>query len=100
MTVLVRLQPLQETITYYHCGQAAPPAGNNYVAIAAYGNCSLAIAGSDPNLVGWWKFDEGAGNIAYDVSGNGYHGVLYGDPQWGAGQLVLDEIDDYVELPI
>ncbi|MBN2133103.1 MAG: LamG domain-containing protein, partial [Sedimentisphaerales bacterium] len=44
--------------------------------------------------------DEGAGNIAYDASGNGYHGVLYGDPQWQPERLVLDGIDDYVKLPI
>jgi len=81
-------------------GQATPPAGNNYVAIAAGEDYSLAIAASNPNLVAWWKFDEGAGNIAHDASGHGYHGILYGDPQWGDGQLVLDGIDDYVELPI
>ena len=22
-------------------------------------------------LVGWWKFDEGSGTVAYDSSGNG-----------------------------
>ena len=81
-------------------GQATPPAGNNYVAVAAGEYFSLAIVGNDPNLVAWWKFDEGAGNIAHDASGNGYNGVLYGDPQWRDGGLVLDGVDDYVELPI
>ena len=30
----------------------------------------------DPNLVGWWKFDETSGVIAYDSSGKGNHGML------------------------
>ncbi|MCK4886359.1 MAG: hypothetical protein KAS96_03165 [Planctomycetes bacterium] len=35
---------------------------------------SIAIGGElDPNLVGWWKFDEGAGDVAYDSSGHGNH---------------------------
>jgi len=43
----------------------------------------------DPNLVGYWDFDEGQGQIAYDKSGNGNDGVLGGsldiedsDPVW------------------
>ncbi|MHC4657497.1 MAG: LamG-like jellyroll fold domain-containing protein, partial [Planctomycetota bacterium] len=30
----------------------------------------------DPNLVGWWKFDETSGVIAYDSSGKENHGML------------------------
>jgi flagellin-like protein len=30
----------------------------------------------DPSLVGYWKFDEGSGNIAYDSSGYGNNGIL------------------------
>jgi hypothetical protein len=30
----------------------------------------------DANLVGWWKFDEGSGNIAGDSSGKNHHGTL------------------------
>jgi hypothetical protein len=32
--------------------------------------------GSDPNLVAYWDFDEGAGQTAADVSGRGNNGVL------------------------
>ncbi|MBN2312696.1 MAG: LamG domain-containing protein [Sedimentisphaerales bacterium] len=42
---------------------------------------------ADPSLVGWWKFDEGNGNIAVDWSGQGNHGALQGDPQWAPGQV-------------
>ena len=53
-------------------------------------------------LVAHWKIDEIGGNIAYDSSGNGNHGSLYGDPNWQpaggktAGALEFDGIDDYV----
>jgi hypothetical protein len=31
---------------------------------------------SDVNLVGWWKFDEGSGGVAYDSSGYDNNGVI------------------------
>jgi len=56
---------------------------------------------TNPNLVGWWKLDEGA--VAFDWSGHGNHGTLEGDPQWVAGYdgdaLEFDGKGDYVELP-
>jgi len=56
----------------------------------------------DPAFIGWWKFDEGGGSIAYDSSGYGNHGQLGGDPEWisGAigGGLLLDGDDDYVSI--
>ncbi|MHC4147787.1 MAG: hypothetical protein ACYSUD_23900, partial [Planctomycetota bacterium] len=42
---------------------------------------------TDPNLVGWWKFDEGQGTLAVDWSGHGNHGTVNGDPKWVDGQL-------------
>ncbi|MFB0553778.1 MAG: LamG-like jellyroll fold domain-containing protein [Phycisphaerae bacterium] len=39
----------------------------------------------DPSLVGWWKFDEGAGSTAADSSGNGNHGALNGPVEWVDG---------------
>ncbi|UCG56702.1 MAG: hypothetical protein JSU70_17780 [Phycisphaerales bacterium] len=60
---------------------------------------------SDPNLVGWWKFDGVCGGaIAIDSSGYGHHGTIIGDPLWiegyERGALEFDGRDDYVELPI
>ena len=40
---------------------------------------------ADPNLVLWWNLDEGSGNIAYDLSGNGHDGTLNGTPEWVEG---------------
>jgi hypothetical protein len=49
-----------------------------------------------------WKFDEGKGNIAYDSSGNGNNGTIYG-AQWVQGKfgsaLSFDGVDDYVGVP-
>ena len=40
--------------------------------------CGLSGAGwaATPGLVGWWSFDEGAGDVAGDGSGNGNHGQI------------------------
>ncbi len=60
-----------------------------------------AAEGTDPCLVGWWRFDEGSGGIAYDRSGNENNGTLNGNPQWVArktgGALAFDGKDDYVD---
>ncbi|MCK4291923.1 MAG: hypothetical protein KAY65_01900 [Planctomycetes bacterium] len=57
---------------------------------------------TDPNLIGWWKLDEGKGANALDWSGHGNHGTLNGDPQWvvgyDGGALEFDGSGDYVEI--
>ncbi|MEA3225868.1 MAG: LamG domain-containing protein [Planctomycetota bacterium] len=35
--------------------------------------------------IGWWKFDEGSGNTAYDSSGNDHHADVLGTTEWVAG---------------
>ena len=47
--------------------------------------------------IGWWKFDEGSGNIAYDSSGNDHHADVLGTPQWGDGQLGFSGALDFSE---
>jgi len=64
----------------------------------------LSIAqGADPSLVGWWKFDEGAGTTAYDSSIYGNDGTLQNGPQWVNGKLKtalqFDGVDDFVQVP-
>ncbi|MHC4534737.1 MAG: LamG domain-containing protein [Planctomycetota bacterium] len=67
----------------------------------------LALVGTstaqdiDPGLVGWWTFDEGAGTVAKDYSGQNNDGTFFGEPTWGydgdhRGVLVFDGDDDYV----
>ena len=59
------------------------------------------IAIEDPDLVGWWKLDEGQGMVAVDWSGHDNHGALVGEPQWVSGfqgeALAFDGLDDYVD---
>jgi hypothetical protein len=55
----------------------------------------------DYGLVGYWSFDEGAGTTAYDASGKGNNGTIYG-AKWTNGKfgqaLSFDGRDDYVEI--
>ncbi len=37
-----------------------------------------AVSLTDPDLVGYWPFDEGSGTTATDLSVNGYNGTLSG----------------------
>lgn len=37
-------------------------------------------------LVGFWKFDEGSGNLTVDASGHGNDGALINDPTWVDGK--------------
>ena len=46
-----------------------------------------AISIADPNLVGWWKFDEGSGTTALDWSGHDNHATLVDGPQWVEGRF-------------
>ena len=53
-----------------------------------------------PDLVSWWRFDEGEGTIAYD-SADRNHGIIHG-ATWTTGEindaLSFDGLDDYVEF--
>ena len=59
-----------------------------------------AIAIEDPNLLGWWKFDAGTGNVAVDWSGHDNHGEIRGDAEWVNGYantaLNFDGSDNFV----
>ncbi len=45
------------------------------------------ITGTEPGLVGAWDFDEGRGDIAYDLSPNHNDGILVNSPAWVATTL-------------
>ncbi|MGD8786793.1 MAG: LamG domain-containing protein [Phycisphaerales bacterium] len=66
--------------------------------------CLFLSNPANAELVGWWKFDETAGTVAADSSGNGNDGTVINGSEWVDGwidgALQLDGVDDYVELPI
>ncbi len=52
-------------------------------------NMHTRLTGGEPNLIAYWDFDEGGGQIVYDLSGNGNDGQLgvtpdvdNSDPAW------------------
>lgn len=54
-------------------------------------------------MVGWWRFDEGAGTLASDSSGNGDSATLYNAISWISGELgdaiTANGINQYAEIP-
>jgi len=53
-------------------------------------------------LVGYWLFNEGAGNTVFDLSGKNNIGTLVGAPTWGlgrSGKALGFDGDDYVSIP-
>ncbi len=48
---------------------------------------ALCTQAQDPDLLGWWKLDDGTGTVAADSSGNGNNGTFVGDPEWVAGKF-------------
>jgi len=57
---------------------------------------------TNPNLVGWWKLDAGAGTVAVDFSGHGNHGTIRGSTFWidgyDLGALEFTGPGDFVEM--
>lgn len=47
----------------------------------------VCFADTRRGLIAYWRLDEGAGAVAYDCSGNGYHGTIYNSPTSVAGKL-------------
>ncbi len=43
------------------------------------------VAVTDPDLLGWWTLDEGAGATAVDWSGHSHHGRILGAAEWTDG---------------
>ncbi len=57
------------------------------------------------NTLAHWTFNKGSGDTVYDISGNGHHGVIYGNANWLKRYchdyaLEFDGIDDYVSCGV
>ena len=68
----------------------------------AFGAAAAASAVTE-GLVAYWDFDDGNGNMARDLSGNGHDGELVGKADWAEGRfnggLEFDEPLEYVAVP-
>ena len=57
----------------------------------------------DTNTLALWRFNEGTGDTAYDISGNNYHGVLTPGVDWATGfsgtSIYGDANGDWVRIP-
>jgi len=57
---------------------------------------------TDPDLMGWWKLDEGYGTKAVDSSGHANHGTISGKTVWvdgyNGGALQFDGTSTYIEV--
>jgi hypothetical protein len=58
---------------------------SNFCAFLILTLCFILTNVANAELVGWWKFDEGSGDTAFDSSGNDYHAQIRGTPNWGNG---------------
>ena len=95
--------PLESGTTYYWRVDEFVGATTNVGPVWSFTTLGdVAALIDDPNLMGYWTFDEGAHATALDVSGNNRHGRLQGDPQWVAGYdgsaLEFDGSGDYVNI--
>jgi prepilin-type N-terminal cleavage/methylation domain-containing protein len=79
----------------------------NYPDVIANGsNLTISPLFNPVGIVGWWKFNEGSGTIAYDASGNGNTGnlTLVNTPTWISGKLggglsFNGSANEYVDVP-
>jgi hypothetical protein len=75
-----------------------------FLPLAAHA-ATISKPANNLGLVGYWKFDEGAGTKIRDISGNNNAGVLYNatDTPWGAGKyggaITFDGLNDMVAVP-
>ncbi|MEQ9482512.1 LamG domain-containing protein [Coleofasciculus sp. F4-SAH-05] len=49
------------------------------------------LIGNEPGLVGYWRFDEGAGNRAFDQTDKGNYGTIYSKPEWVASDAPIGD---------
>lgn len=76
----------------------------NSISVTMNQDHSLHAVFESSNVRGFWHFDEGTGNIAYDSSGYGNHGTIYG-ASWTTGKVGSalsfrgGTMDDRVQVP-
>jgi len=86
---------LQRGITYYWRVDEAKATGAEWKGSVWRFSTLPILTIQDPDLLGWWKLDEGSGNSAIDWSGHENHGdILYLDGGLGDdGAVWVDDPD-------
>jgi hypothetical protein len=97
--------PLEYNKTYYWRVDEFGSAGTQKGDVWSF-TTIVEIPVTDPNLVGWWKFEAGRDTMVVDWSGHGHHGTISGaaNVQWvsstfNLGLEFLGDYQGYVELP-
>jgi len=79
----------------------------SFVLVLGLAHPSIVKGGldNDPNLVGYWKLNEGSGTVAIDSSASDQNGIVNGGPTWGTGSpwdgsrfLDFDGDGDWVDI--
>ena len=100
MTVTLRTSPLSKGTDYVLAVKQIKDRARTPHTIAVDCRTPFRYRG----MYGWWRLDDGQGEMAVDCSGNGHHGVLrggHGSPAWSKDVrgtvLSFDGIDAFVE---
>ena len=95
---------INDANTTQHDGNYSVVVSNDFGSVESDLTEVLVKDGILNGLVGWWKFDEGSGTVAYDSSGNGNDGNLTNGPTWVSGKiggaLSFDGVDDFVQTSV
>jgi hypothetical protein len=46
-----------------------------------------SLAAAQEGLVGWWRFEEGSGSVAFDAIDGGHSAGFHGNPKWTPGKV-------------
>ena len=56
-----------------------------YLACSVFCLSLVLTIATHADILAWWRFDEGSGDVAYDSSGNGHDATVQGTPAWTDG---------------
>ena len=93
---------LTPSTTYLYTVSAYDFAGNRSVQSPPVSGTTMAPPPPGTGLLVAYSFDEGAGTIAHDASGNGNNGTLVNGPTWVAGRhgsaLSFNGVNNYINV--